>query len=153
MDQAPNLSPNFKETELSVCNAPGQVKANAQWLCVNVLEPIRAWWGRPVKVTSGYRAPEHNAAVGGVATSYHLYNGDNCAADIEVPGVSITEVFDWLRLKSTLPFSKIIQEKNHKTGLPTIVHIQAHAGQTPEKRIALVGETHGTAAYSAVECV
>lgn len=150
MNTSDNLSPNFKETELSIANAPEPAKDNARWLAVNILEPIRAWWGRPVKVNSGYRAPEHNKAVGGVPTSYHLYNGDNCAADIEVPG--ITDVFDWLRLESTLPFSKIILEKDHKTGLPTVVHIQAHAGTIPTTRLAYVGETHGTASYTAVDC-
>lgn len=151
-DTSINLSPNFKDTELSVTNAPESVKENARWLASNILEPIRAWWGRPVKVNSGYRPPEHNKQVGGVPTSYHLFNGDNCASDIVVLGVPVTEVFDWLRLKSSLPFSKIILEKDHKTGLPTVVHIQAHAGTIPTTRIALVGETHGTSAYSAVEC-
>jgi hypothetical protein len=151
-DTSDQLSPNFKETELSVANAPESVKENARWLCVNILEPIRAWWGRPVKVNSGYRPPEHNAAVGGVKTSYHLYNGDNCASDIVVLGVPVTEVFDWLRTKSTLPFSKVIMEKDKHTNLPTVVHIQAHAGQTPTTRLAYIGDTHGQSGYTAVTC-
>lgn len=152
MDDSAQLSQHFKETELNVTNAPETAKDNARWLCENVLEPIRAWWGRPVTVTSGYRPPAHNAAVGGVPTSYHLYNGDNCAADICITAVSVTEIFDWLRLGSSLPFSKIILEKDHKTGLPTIVHIQAHAGQTPSQRLAFVGQTNGTGKYTAVFC-
>lgn len=40
-------------------------------LCVDLLEPIRAEVG-PLRVTSGYRRPGVNAAVGGSSTSAHL---------------------------------------------------------------------------------
>lgn len=147
------LSEHFTDEELRVADAPFSVMENAVWLCANVLEPTREHFGAALSVTSGYRPPDRNAATGGVKNSYHLYEGDHCAADFLVAGVSVEELFDWLRLKSKLPFSKVILEKDHTTGLPTIVHVQAHAGITPEVRIALVGETHGTAGYSAVECV
>ena len=35
------------------------------------LDKIRAKWGRPIYVNSGYRCPELNKAVGGVKTSQH----------------------------------------------------------------------------------
>lgn len=36
-----------------------------------VLDGIREAWGSPIRVTSGYRCPELNKAVGGVANSCH----------------------------------------------------------------------------------
>lgn len=42
-----------------------------------------------VVVTSGYRCPELNKAIGGVPTSAHCYG---CAADIHVPGVPILQL-------------------------------------------------------------
>jgi uncharacterized protein YcbK (DUF882 family) len=36
------------------------------------LDAFRHWWGRPITVTSGYRTPEHNAAIGGVPNSAHV---------------------------------------------------------------------------------
>lgn len=36
-----------------------------------VLDGIRAAWGSGIRVTSGYRSPELNKAVGGVANSCH----------------------------------------------------------------------------------
>src|SRR4029077_19829076 len=52
-------------------------------LCECTLEGIRDLLGRrPVTITSGYRCPELNAAVGGVSDSAHLYG---CAADLVVP--------------------------------------------------------------------
>jgi hypothetical protein len=40
-------------------------------LAVWMLEPLRARFG-PCHVVSGYRTPEHNAAVGGASASVHL---------------------------------------------------------------------------------
>jgi len=36
------------------------------------LERVRALYGAPLRVTSGYRTSEHNARVGGVRNSEHL---------------------------------------------------------------------------------
>lgn len=45
-----------------------------------MLNAIRSRYGRPIVVTSGYRSPEHNKAVGGVANSQHVLG---TAADIK----------------------------------------------------------------------
>lgn len=44
-----------------------------------MLNAIRSRYGKPIVVNSGYRSPEHNAAVGGVKNSYHTLG---LAADI-----------------------------------------------------------------------
>ncbi len=44
-----------------------------------MLNAIRSRYGRPIVVNSGYRSPEHNAAVGGVPNSQHVLG---TAADI-----------------------------------------------------------------------
>lgn len=46
-------------------------RANLESLIVNCLDPIRRLYGRPIIVSSGYRSPALNAAVGGVANSQH----------------------------------------------------------------------------------
>lgn len=61
-----------------------QVIDNLRLLCEHVLQPLRTAYGRGIKVNSGYRAPEVNAAVGGSKTSDHCRGQ---AADIEIPGV------------------------------------------------------------------
>lgn len=148
------LSDHFTEEELEVVGAPESVKANAKWLCVNILEPIRRHFMQPIKVTSGYRPPAANAATHGVSNSFHLYQDDRCAVDIKVMNYALKEAFDEIRLKSNLPFEKIILERDHKTEAPTIIHIQAYAGRDPQPlRQAFLGETHNTAGYTQVECV
>ena len=63
---------------------PPEVVENLRVLCEHVLQPLRTAYGRGIKVNSGYRAPDVNAAVGGSKTSDHCRGQ---AADIEIPGV------------------------------------------------------------------
>ncbi len=49
-----------------------EVRANLQALITNMLDPIRAKYGEPITVSSGYRSERLNTAVGGVKNSQHL---------------------------------------------------------------------------------
>lgn len=59
---------------------PPQVVANLTQLRDKVLNPLREQYGAAIWVHSGYRCPELNAAVGGVANSQHIVGE---AADID----------------------------------------------------------------------
>lgn len=50
---------------------------------MDALEALRAAVGVPLSVTSGYRCPKHNAAIGGHPNSAHL---QGLAADISADG-------------------------------------------------------------------
>ncbi len=66
-------------------NTPGPVEIeNLKALCENILQPLRNAYGRGIKVNSGFRHPNVNAAVGGSRTSDHCKGQ---AADIEIPGI------------------------------------------------------------------
>jgi hypothetical protein len=150
------LTNHFTEAELDVEHAPIEVKGAARVLCYELLEPIRAKFG-PLKVTSGYRPPERNAAAGGKQTSFHLYLDGKAAADFQVmtPGVCLQECFDWIRLKSGLKFDKVILEYppgSFPNGVllagvkPRCIHIQLHVNMPP-RRLAFVGETGASQIY------
>jgi len=87
-------------------NTPGNTEiANLKRLAENVLQPIRNNYKRGVKVNSGYRAPNVNAAVGGSKTSDHCRGQ---AADIEIPGVANAELAEWIA--KNLKFTQLILE-------------------------------------------
>lgn len=68
-------------------NTPSEeAKINMENLIVEVLDPCREKYGKPITVNSGYRSRQLNAKVGGVDTSDHL-TGE--AADIT--GGSVAE--------------------------------------------------------------
>ena len=76
--------------------------ANAIELCKNVLEPLRAHLGIPIKLNCGYRSPSVNKAVGGAKSSQHLFGE---AVDLDLHD---RKVFEWIR--DNLEFDQIIFE-------------------------------------------
>jgi uncharacterized protein YcbK (DUF882 family) len=60
---------------------------------VEILEKVREHFGKPVTVTSGVRCSTHNARVGGVSNSQHVYK---TAADFVVSGVAPRTVANYL---------------------------------------------------------
>ena len=77
------LSPHFRLAEFASKDGSDKVLVDDD--LVTLLEQIREAAGGAVTINSGYRSPAHNAAVGGVSSSQHLYGR---AADIVVSGAS-----------------------------------------------------------------
>lgn len=87
-------------------NTPGEAEiANLKVLCEKVLQPVREHYGKGVKVNSGFRHPDVNAAVGGSKTSDHCKGQ---AADIEIPGVANAELAQWIA--NNLEYTQVILE-------------------------------------------
>lgn len=144
-----NLSPHFTLAELTRTsqpfpNQPGPVETQAlKTLCEEVLEPIRAHFGKPVRINSGYRSPRVNAAVGSKPTSQHA-KGE--AADLEIDGVSNAVVAKWIR--DNLVFDQVILE-NHRPGDPNSgwVHVSYRKGRARKSVLTMTLGSHG-AVYS-----
>lgn len=86
-DGSRRLAPDFQVRELRCRDGSDTVMVD-EALTV-VLQCIREHFGKPVTITSGYRTPAHNVAVGGAKSSQHLLGR---AADIRVQGVSVEDV-------------------------------------------------------------
>lgn len=68
------------------------IKDKLKPLC-QILEKVREKFGKPIKITSGYRTLSHNRKVGGSKTSTHL---QGIAADFVISGVSTKQIFAFL---------------------------------------------------------
>ena len=80
-------------------------------LCADLLEPVRAHYGKPVIIHSGYRCYELNKSVGGNINSQHMLGQ---AADFHIDGASMDDAFSWLWKESGLKFGQLIDE--HRGG-------------------------------------
>lgn len=91
-------------------NTPGEAeKNNLIALVENVLDPLREAWGQPIIITSGYRCPALNRAVGGSATSQHV-TGE--AADIRTVSDTVEDnkaLYELIRVLN-LPIDQCINE-------------------------------------------
>ena len=85
-----NLTAHFKAREFSCVDGSDAIIIAEE--LVMILEKIRTHFNKAVVVTSGYRTPSHNKAIGGAARSQHIYG---LAADIVVKGVEAEAVADY----------------------------------------------------------
>ena len=87
-------------------SVPKALMGNAQRLA-DFLQSLRDALGKPVIITSGYRSPALNAALGEASpTSAHM---KALAADIRVPGMTPEALFQFI-INSDLEYDQVIQE-------------------------------------------
>lgn len=96
------------------------------------LDFIRDGLGKPIIVTSGYRSPEVNAAVGGSKTSAHCHG---LAADFTCPGYGNPLAVAKAILASGIEFDQVIHE------FSAWVHIGfAEPGKPSRKQILTINK-------------
>jgi hypothetical protein len=149
------LSPHFTLRELCRSEAaarkgfpndpPPEAIAALKALCATVLEPLRGHVGKSIRVNSGYRGPQANAAVGGAPTSQHV-RGE--AADIEVDGLSNLALAQAV-VALGLPFDQVILEA-HTLGDPNSgwVHV-SHTAHPRHQVLTATRGPNGKMVYSA----
>ncbi len=114
----------------------------------HLLQVVRERWGR-IRVSSGFRGPTVNAAVGGSKNSQHM-KGE--AVDFIPLDASLPAVFDWIRLDSQLPYGQVILE-SMGTADPSWIHLSLGEPWRPrnQSRQALRAVVaNGTATYTRV---
>jgi len=129
---AKKLSANFSLEELiasktardkRIDNTPTpEVVANLEKLCQEVLQPIRNKYGRAITITSGYRCPKLNSAIGGVKNSQHM---SGCAADIKCTATSKAVLFNIIKemiQKGEIKVGQLIWEYGTKKE-PNWIHV------------------------------
>lgn len=108
------LSRSTTATARGIDNTPPSgVTVALTALIEKVLDPIRAAYGRPIIINSGYRSVALNKAVGGASTSQHL-RGE--AADITAGSKTLNKqlltLIQQLATNGTIDFDQLIDEKD-----------------------------------------
>lgn len=109
-----NLSTNFKVKEFACTDGSDPIFIDSE--LVTVLQKIRAHFGKSVTITSAYRTPGKNKAVGGETYSQHLYGK---AADIKVKGIAPKTVAAYAE--------KLLPKKGGIGTYSSFVHIDVRA--------------------------
>lgn len=133
------LSQNFRLYEFTnsatakargIDNTPSlSVVVRLSGLCHNVLEPLRRFAGQPIIISSGYRSPALNKAVGGVSNSQHM-TGE--AADIHIPSIEIGK--KWFEYLKTLPHDQLIWERDSPTSNHYWIHVSCRIDLSKNRR-------------------
>lgn len=102
-----------------ISNIPNEVQLAAMRLVAEkCFEPLREWYGKPIRINSFFRNAELNRAVKGSKTSDHV---KGMAIDLDAGSNSENlKLFNWL--KDNVEFSQLIHEYGDKSG-PEWVHI------------------------------
>lgn len=100
-----------------ISNMPSEMAIANLHRVAEVLEQVRALFGKPLVISSGYRSPALNSAVGGASSSAHL---TGLAADFTVPGMTPSDTAKAI-VKAGIKFDQLIYEG-------TWVHLGLSAG-------------------------
>lgn len=100
------LTDSDQAVRLRIDNTPPVFAVeNLKRLCV-ILEEVRQVVGKPISVSSGYRCPKLNHAIGSRDTSQHILG---CAADIKIDGVKPDELMKAI-IGAGIKFDQLIRE-------------------------------------------
>ena len=142
------LSPHFSLAEfersmtakrLNINNhLPPDLILRAEALCMEILEPIRKHFGKPVHISSGYRCATLNNAIGGSRASQHMRAE---AADIEIAGFSPEDVTRWISI-SGLPFDQVIKEGGNSGWCHVSHHVGNNRGEVLTANFSAGGATY-----------
>jgi hypothetical protein len=120
---------------------------NFKLLAEKVFEPIRAHFGVPIHISSGYRSKALNAFIKGSASSQHC-KGE--AIDIDMDGSSngVTNkmIFDFIKEK--LDFDQLIWEFGSDKN-PDWVHVSYTKGGNRKQKLKAV-RSGGKTSYQAI---
>ena len=129
-------------TRHGIDNTPDEMIVEAlSYLVSSTLDHLRRYVKTPIIVTSGYRCPELNAAIGGSDQSQHTYG---MAADIKAVGMTAHELFvavyDMHRLGLLTRVDQCILEFN------SWVHLSARLKQ-PREQFLMAMKKDGRTVY------
>ena len=114
----------------------GEIK-NLTDLCYNVLEPCRAKFDKPIRISSGYRSEELCVAIGSKKTSQHALG---MAVDMEIPSESNLKVALWIQ--NNCDFDQLILEYYTGEANSGWIHVSFHEGNNRKQVLTFDGKKY-----------
>ena len=114
----------------------GEIK-NLTDLCYNVLEPCRAKFDKPIRISSGYRSEELCVAIGSKKTSQHALG---MAVDMEIPSESNLKVALWLQ--NNVDYDQLILEYYTGEANSGWIHVSYHEGSNRKQVLTFDGKNY-----------
>jgi hypothetical protein len=152
MNPSDYIAPHFRFAEVihtsvrGVDNTPGDLETeNLIAVVGHIAQPARTHFDRPVVVTSGYRSPAVNAAVGGSKTSQHK---DGEALDFKVVGVDHFTVARWIA--RGLVFDQLILEFVGDDGFTGWIHCSYTRHRRNRMQMLRAGSSGGRVWYRGI---
>lgn len=120
---------------------------NLKLVAENVFEPIRKHFGKPIKVSSGYRSKALNDATPGSSSTSQHCSGEALDLDQDgmTTGVTNKMVFDYI--KNNLNFDQLIWEFGTDSN-PDWVHVSWESTGKQRKMILKATRVNGSPKYS-----
>ena len=146
------LSPHFSVEELTasatakalnIDNTPTDIALNNLKRLARSLEMVRDYLNAPLRISSGYRSPVLNVAVGGSKSSRHC---DGLAADFTPKGWELSIAFATLTNCGALPYDQLILERT-KDGAAWIHLGLCHEDEKPRRQALNALGTKGHMIY------
>ena len=134
---------------LGIDNSPSKEDLKRlQLVAEKIFQPLRDHFKRPINVSSGYRGPKLNKAIGGSTNSQHMI-GEAMDIDNDVFGKpSNMEIFNYIR--ENLPFDQLIFEGGTDKN-PAWVHV-SYTERYPNRREVLrMQVVNGRTVYSKMQ--
>ena len=132
---------------LGINNEPHEdwVVENLKAVAEHVFQPCRDHFGVPIYVSSGYRCPELNRAIGGAKRSQHM-EGRALDLDADVFGrCTNAEIFEWIRENVT--FDQLVWEFGDDDN-PNWVHVSyVHDGVNRKRCLKACRDDEGKTYY------
>jgi hypothetical protein len=118
---------------------------NFKNLGINIFEPLRRHFDKPIHISSGYRSKALNTAIGGSLTSQHC-SGEAIDIDMDgsADGITNKQVFDYI--KQHLNFDQLIWEFGTKDN-PDWVHVSYKTKGSQRKQVLKAVKQGGKTSY------
>lgn len=119
---------------------------NLKLLAEKVFEPVREHFGKPIKVSSGYRSKELNAATPGASSTSQHSTGE--ALDLDQDGMTtgITNKMVFEYIKNNINFDQLIWEFGTDSN-PDWVHVSYESTGKQRKQILKAVRVNGVTKY------